>query len=225
MSVPLRCSSVIVKIACERDEAAFMAVEPTVRAEFPSSRQPTISWAENTSRSVRPTIYNRKFSTKTRDDQLSISHPHKVRHWRNSQELPKLIFVFSPSEITMLLFLVNMSVTHLDAIFRVFSNADGRFIFGCTQQVQYIFIVDLKLNLKHVQITSKVSSERGGNFLDARNHTKFVQINVVCKQIKIFPQTSKYDTARENSQSVLISFSWKIIPITRGITPTEGSFS
>lgn len=38
-----RCSSDMVKMACERDEAAFMAVEPTVRAEFPNSRQLTIS--------------------------------------------------------------------------------------------------------------------------------------------------------------------------------------
>jgi len=38
-----RCSSDMVKMACERDEDAFMAVEPTVRAEFPNSRQLTIS--------------------------------------------------------------------------------------------------------------------------------------------------------------------------------------
>lgn len=43
LSDPLRCSSVMVKMACERDEAAFIAVEPTVRAEFPCSRQLTIS--------------------------------------------------------------------------------------------------------------------------------------------------------------------------------------
>lgn len=57
LSVPLRCSSVMVKIAWEREEAAFMAVEPTVRAEFPSSRQLTISGAENTCFSVKPTIW------------------------------------------------------------------------------------------------------------------------------------------------------------------------
>lgn len=56
-SVPLRCSRVMVKIACEREDAAFIAVEPTVRAEFPSSRQPTISLAEPTCRSVNPTIW------------------------------------------------------------------------------------------------------------------------------------------------------------------------
>lgn len=47
----------MVKIAWEREEAAFMAVEPTVRAEFPSSRQLTISGAENTRFSVKPTIW------------------------------------------------------------------------------------------------------------------------------------------------------------------------
>lgn len=57
LSVPLRCSRVMVKIACEREDAAFIAVEPTVRAEFPSSRQPTISPAETTCRSVNPTIW------------------------------------------------------------------------------------------------------------------------------------------------------------------------
>lgn len=57
MSVPLRCSRVMVKIACEREDAAFIAVEPTVRAEFPSSRQLTISLAETTCRSVNPTIW------------------------------------------------------------------------------------------------------------------------------------------------------------------------
>lgn len=56
LSVPLRCSRVMVNIAWERDEAAFIAVEPTVRAEFPSSKQPTISWADITCLSVRPTI-------------------------------------------------------------------------------------------------------------------------------------------------------------------------
>lgn len=57
LSVPLRCSRVTVKIACEREDAAFIAVEPTVRAEFPSSRQLTISLAETTCRSVNPTIW------------------------------------------------------------------------------------------------------------------------------------------------------------------------
>lgn len=61
LSVPLRCSSVMVKMACEREEAAFIAVEPTVRAEFPSSRQPTISWAVNTCLSVKPTIWKKGY--------------------------------------------------------------------------------------------------------------------------------------------------------------------
>jgi hypothetical protein len=56
LSAPLRCSRVMVNIAWERDEAAFIAVEPTVRAEFPSSKQPTISRADITCLSVRPTI-------------------------------------------------------------------------------------------------------------------------------------------------------------------------
>lgn len=38
----------------------------------------------------------------------------------------------------------NMSATHLNTIFRVFPNADGSFIFRWTQQVQYVFIVDLQ---------------------------------------------------------------------------------
>lgn len=63
LSFPLRCSRVMVKMACEREEAAFIAVEPTVRAEFPSSRHPTISWAENTCLSVKPTIWK----TETQD--------------------------------------------------------------------------------------------------------------------------------------------------------------
>uniref|UniRef100_A0A8C4A4M2 Uncharacterized protein n=1 Tax=Denticeps clupeoides TaxID=299321 RepID=A0A8C4A4M2_9TELE len=50
----LRCSSVMVKMAWERDDAAFMAVEPTVRAEFPCSRQQTISWELKTSESWSP---------------------------------------------------------------------------------------------------------------------------------------------------------------------------
>lgn len=57
LSVPRRCSRVMVKMACEREEAAFIAVEPTVRAEFPTSRQPTISLAENTCLSFKPTIW------------------------------------------------------------------------------------------------------------------------------------------------------------------------
>ena len=47
----------MVKMAWERDDSAFMAVEPTVREEFPSSRQATISWADLTTLSVRPTIW------------------------------------------------------------------------------------------------------------------------------------------------------------------------
>ncbi|TNN86866.1 hypothetical protein EYF80_003049 [Liparis tanakae] len=52
---PARSTSVMVKMACEREEAAFIAVEATVRTEFPTSRQPTISWAVDTCLSLDDT--------------------------------------------------------------------------------------------------------------------------------------------------------------------------
>lgn len=100
LSVPLRCSRVMVKIACDREDAAFIAVEPTVRAEFPSSRQPTISLAETTCRSVNPTIW------KMAQFFISVSHNQRLKchvlvfatsrqprtilevvKWRNSSQL------------------------------------------------------------------------------------------------------------------------------------------
>lgn len=72
LSVPRRCSSVMVKMACEREDAAFIAVEPTVRAEFPSSRQPTISTADNTCLSVNPTIWKKTKTTQIKLEEDSV---------------------------------------------------------------------------------------------------------------------------------------------------------
>lgn len=118
LSLPLRCSRVMVKMACEREEAAFIAVEPTVRAEFPSSRQLTISYAENTCFSVNPTICKK----------------------RKKKKMIQVIKV----EMGHGTMCVNRKITHLNTLFRVFTNADGRFIFRHTQQIQYFFIIDLQ---------------------------------------------------------------------------------
>lgn len=129
LSVPLRCSSVMVKIACEREEAAFIAVEPTVRAEFPSSRQPTISSAETTCLSVNPTI-------------CKTSRFQSNKRWHRGKDKKPDMSISSKTEDCIAVHL-NMSVIHLNAVFGVFPNADGRFVFRCTQQVQDVFVIDL----------------------------------------------------------------------------------
>lgn len=47
----------IVKIAWDREDCEFMAVEATVLELFPCSRQNTVSWAQATSCSVNPITY------------------------------------------------------------------------------------------------------------------------------------------------------------------------
>ena len=141
LSLPLRCSSVMVKMACEREEAAFMAVEPTVRTEFPISKQPTISWAENTCLSVKPTIWkNRIFSINTKADPL-----HYITFKKEYNSVCVSIYSKLQSKS---LFFKNMPVTHLYSLFRVFPNAEAKFVFRRTQQVQYVFIIDLQSKRK-----------------------------------------------------------------------------
>lgn len=81
LSVPLRCSRVMVKMAWDREDAAFMAVEPTVREEFPSSRQPTISLAETTRRSVNPTIWNTAHLFLTFSTYAADTYSQTSFHW------------------------------------------------------------------------------------------------------------------------------------------------
>lgn len=64
-----------------------------------------------------------------------------------------------------LFILVNMSVTYLNAFFRVFPDAEACFIFRWTQQVQYIFIIDLQSKRKKAcsnYLKKKVSAENQG---------------------------------------------------------------
>lgn len=121
LSPPRRCSRLTVKMAWERDEAAFMAVEPTVRAEFPVSRQPTISWVVNTSFSVRPTICG---TTAARHFQLDVL---MINYWNTTNFTSELFLLF----------------TYFDAFLRIFSDANHRFVLWRTQKIQNLFVVNL----------------------------------------------------------------------------------
>jgi len=52
----LRASKTIVKIACERDDVAFMAVEPVERLRFPRSIYSRVSTILDTTASVNPAL-------------------------------------------------------------------------------------------------------------------------------------------------------------------------
>lgn len=98
---PWRCSRLIVKMAWERDEDSFMAVEATLRAEFPISRHSTICWAVTTFFSVIPTTCSPikwhsysiiKLVTKKsvyRDGNLKIWHIYYI-YRKKTEELDNL---------------------------------------------------------------------------------------------------------------------------------------